>query len=64
METSVLADKQKPTFISSVQIQGTPLRTYQKGLPIETDDEKKARESVLPIRLDDDDDDDDDVHLL
>ena len=49
MDTPVLTDQQTLTFITSAQGD----LTWLKGV----DDEKKSRESVTSLRLNDDDDD-------
>ena len=56
MDTSVLADQQKVTFINSVLTLGVIKKTYQERWLIGMDKERESRESMLSAQLDDDDD--------
>ena len=62
MYTTVLADQQKLTFISSLHTLDAIKRTCQEWWPIRTDGKKDSRESVPSDCFDDDDDDD--IHKI
>ena len=59
MDTPVLANQQKLTFISSVRTLDAVL-IYQKQRQIGTGGKRESRDFVLSARLDDDNDDDND----
>ena len=60
MAQPVLADQQKLTFISSLQILDAVKWICPKRWPIETDDERDSKESVLSARPDNNDVDNED----
>ena len=59
IDTSMLADQQKLTYISGVRTLDAALRIYLEPWLIGTDDENDSRYFMLSAQSDDDDDDDD-----
>ena len=49
-KTSMLANQQKLTFISSMQTLGAIYKTYQEWWPIGADGERESRESMLKCK--------------